>query len=96
MNRNFINYVKDGNSVDELISSCKVLFESYFPSYIWKNTDFDIVYENELFSISISNKVGDSFSLVFSDSFLELLSVMKNSHNNFIDCNLSYCCCNLF
>ncbi len=84
MNRNFINYVKDGNSVDELISSCKVLFESYFPSYIWKNTDFDIVYENELFSISISNKVGDSFSLVFSDSFLELLSVMKNSHNNFI------------
>lgn len=87
INTIFLNTVKDSESVEELISSSKVLFENYFPSYIWKNKDFNIIYENEHFSIVIKNEGNDNFNLIFCDNFLELKKDMENKYTKFLKKN---------
>lgn len=84
INTIFINTIKDSQSNEELISSAKILFESYFPSYVWENTDFDITYKNEHFSIVLSNKNNDTFNLIFCDNFLKLKQDMEISYKKFL------------
>lgn len=87
INTVFLNTIKDSESIEELIESGKILFENYFPSYIWKNTDFNIFYENEHFSIKISNKIDGDFNLTFCENFLELKKDMENEYKKFLKKN---------
>lgn len=87
INTIFLNSVKDSQDIDKLIFSTKNLFESYFPSYIWTNSSFEITYKNEHFSIEINNKIGNDLNLIYSDSFLELKKDMESNYKNFLKKN---------
>lgn len=87
INTVFLNSIKDSENVQELIESGKVLFESYFPSYIWKNTNFNISYENKHFLIEINNSTDNNFNLIFCDNFLELKRDMENDYKKFLKKN---------
>ncbi len=87
INTVFLNSIKDSENVQELIESGKVLFESYFPSYICKNTNFNISYENKHFLIEINNSTDNNFNLIFCDNFLELKRDMENDYKKFLKKN---------
>lgn len=86
VNNIFLNTIKDSESHENLILSSKALFENYFPSYVWKNTDFSIKYSNEQFTIDIINNI-DNFDLVFCDNFLKLKNDMENKYKKFLQKN---------
>lgn len=88
INTIFTDSIKNSLSNQELILSTKTLFESYFPSYIWKKTSFSIIYENEHFNIKITNDdKNEDYELVFCDSFLKLKEDMEKEYKKFLKKN---------
>lgn len=88
INTIFTDSIKNSLSKEELILSTKSLFESYFPSYVWQNTSFSIIYENEHFNIKIINdNKNEDYELVFCDSFLKLKEDMEREYRKFLKKN---------